>query len=70
LVRKQTTKQHAANTVVGSIQRQSERAKAEGWEIKPYNRNYNSPQSIVSEVFFNVVLQIGDGGFNQVPFEI
>ncbi len=67
LVRERVSKQHAANTVVGSIQRYGERAKAEGWEIKPYRRHFECPQSMVSEVLFKAVLQIGDDGFKKVP---
>ncbi|WP_420627840.1 hypothetical protein [Candidatus Leptofilum sp.] len=66
-VRKNVTKNHAANTVVGSIQRYSERAKAEGWEVTKYGRDRRCPQSLISQVFFNTVLQIGDSGFNEPP---
>jgi hypothetical protein len=66
-VREAVSKQHAANTVIGAIQRYGERAKAEGWDIKPYRRNFDCPQSMVSEVLFNAVLRIGDDGFNRTP---
>ena len=69
-VRNKTTKQHAANTVVGAIQHASERALAQGWDVKAYGRSYSCPQSILSQVYFNAVLQIGDDGFNRKPFEI
>lgn len=67
LVRERVTKQHAANTVVGAIQRYGERAKAEKWDIKLYGRHWTCPQSIVSQVLFNVALRIGDDGFNKTP---
>lgn len=66
-VRERVSKQHAANTVVGAIQRYAERAKAEGWEVKPYGRDRRCPQSFVSEIFFNTVLQIGADGFDEAP---
>ena len=66
-VREAVSKQHAANTVIGAIQRYGERAKAEGWDIKPYRRNFDCPQSMVSEVLFNAVLRIGEDGFNKTP---
>lgn len=66
-VRKNVSKNHAANTVVGSIQRYSERAKAEGWDVTKYGRDRRCPQSLISQVFFNTVLQIGDSGFNEPP---
>jgi len=69
-MRKDVSKQHAANTVPGSIQRMSERAIAEGWEVKPYGRNFKVPQSMVSQVLYNTTLRIGDAGFDQpVPDE-
>jgi hypothetical protein len=64
-MREKVPKQQAANTVVGSIQRQAEKARSEGWEIKAYRRDFRCPQSMVSQVLFNAVLQIGDDGFNK-----
>jgi hypothetical protein len=60
-------KQHAANTVVGAIQRQAERALSEGWEVKAYHRDFRCPQSMIGQVLFNTALQIGDIGFTQPP---
>jgi len=57
------SKKHAVNTISGSIIRSHEKAKAENWEIKGYGRDYNYPQAIISEVFFNNILQIGSKGF-------
>lgn len=65
--RESVSRQHAANTVIGAIQRQGERAKAEGWVVKPYGRHWECPQSVVSELFFNVVIRVGDVGFYQPP---
>ncbi|OYQ89096.1 hypothetical protein B9T10_07305 [Wohlfahrtiimonas chitiniclastica] len=59
------SKQQAANSVVGNIQRQYERAIANDWNIGPFKRNYNLPQSILSQVVFNFMLRTDDGGFNQ-----
>lgn len=66
-VREAVSKTHAANTVIGAIQRYGEKAKAERWEVKAYRRNFNCPQSTISEVLFNAVLRIGDDGFNKSP---
>jgi hypothetical protein len=60
-------KQHAANTVVGAIQRQAERALSEGWEVKAYRRDFRCPQSTISQVLFDTVLQMADIGFTQPP---
>jgi len=64
-VRQQVTRQHAANYAINSIQRRAERGRAEGWDFKPFRRNPKyAPQSVVSAIFFNTVLQIGEAGFN------
>lgn len=65
-VREKVSKQHAANTVIGSIQRYVERARAEGWETKPYRRDFRCPESMVSHTLYNTVLHIGDEGFSGV----
>ena len=69
-VRKSVSKQHAANTVVGYMQRYGENAKIQGWEIKPFRRHFDCPQSMISQVFFDSVLKIGEAGFNQVPYSL
>ncbi len=61
------TKKHAANTAVAGIQRTAERAVSEKWDLKPYRRNYKTKQSIISEVFYNFALGIGEVGFETVP---
>jgi hypothetical protein len=66
-MRERVSKKHAANTVVGSIQRQLDRARAEGWEIKKYRRDRRCPQSMISQVLYDTVLQIGEDGFNRPP---
>ena len=66
--REQVAKSHAANTVVGAIQRAAERAHANGWDVNHYGRDRRLPESILSQVLFNRVLQVGDEGFNSVPY--
>lgn len=66
-MRKSSTREHAANTVVGSIQRQAEKAVAEGWELRQYRRDRRLPRSTLSEVFFAKALGAGDAGFES-PF--
>ncbi len=58
---------HAANTVPGSIQRMTEKAIAEGWDVKPFRRDFRAPQSVLSQVLFTKVLKLPDGGFSTVP---
>jgi hypothetical protein len=65
--REQISKRQAANAAIASIQKYSERAIAENWEIKPYKRNYKCPQAIISEVFYNFALKLGEDGFQIIP---
>ena len=59
-VREQIPKLQAANSVVGNIQRYAQRAHASKWELVSYRRDRRCPQSMISQVLFNSVLQIGD----------
>ncbi|ERM17763.1 hypothetical protein [Brevibacillus laterosporus] len=60
-------KKQAANSVIGHIQRFGERALGERWELKNYGRDFDLPQSFISEIFFNRILQIGASGFQEKP---
>lgn len=62
-LRQRVSKDHAAKTVVSNIERQLERSLSNNWEVKPYKRNYEYPQSILSRVLFNSILKTDDGGF-------
>lgn len=61
------TKKHAVNYIPSSIQRKIEKTLTEGWEIKGYGRNFDLPQSLLSEIFFNKIIKIGDKGFTTCP---
>lgn len=65
-LRENTTKSHAVNTVPGAIERATERALAQGWEIKPFGRDFRAPQSMVAHILYSKALRIGDDGFNKV----
>lgn len=65
-MRNNSTREHAANTVVGSIQRQAERALGEGWDLRAFRRDRRLPRSAISEVFFAKALRAGDAGFESV----
>lgn len=60
------TKQHAVNTIANNILKSKEKAIAEQWDVKKYGRDYNYPQTLISEVFFNNILRIGNRGFEEV----
>jgi len=62
-MRSPISKRQAANSVVGNISRNMERAVANDWDVKSFNRNYNLPQSSLSRIVFNTMLGTDDGGF-------
>ncbi|MGY4489858.1 hypothetical protein [Pseudomonas sp. TE3610] len=59
------SRDHAAKTVVGSFERLMEKALANDWEIAPFKRNFNVPQSALSRLIYNRMLGTDDGGFSQ-----
>ncbi|WP_027858748.1 hypothetical protein [Marinobacterium jannaschii] len=64
-MRASVSKKQAANSVVKNIQQRFERSIANDWEVKPFRRNYDLPQSTLSRTLFNVVLMSDDGGFDK-----
>lgn len=54
--RDRITKQHAVNTIAGTMQRKLDKAIVDGWDMKGYRRDYNLPQSIYSHLFSSRVL--------------
>lgn len=67
MARTHEPRSRAANTVVGNLQRQGERAMAEGWVMKSFGRRWDCPQSKVTQVYFNLALKIGDKGITMPP---
>jgi hypothetical protein len=65
--REDVSKRQAANAAIASVQRISERAIAENWDIKPFGRNYKCQRALVSEVLYNFALKISDEGFQLIP---
>lgn len=57
------SKFQAANSVVGRISNNMERALANDWVVTPLSRNYKLPQSSLSRLVFNRILLTDDGGF-------
>ncbi|MGM0914309.1 MAG: hypothetical protein ACQEXC_09815 [Pseudomonadota bacterium] len=62
-MRTSIVKKHAANSAISNIARNMERAIAYDWDVKPFHRNCNLPQSALSFVVFNLALGTDDGGF-------
>ena len=66
-VRENIPKARAANSIVTRLQGNYERARASAWEIKPYSRLFNLPQSLISKVFFNSIMQMPDSYRTSLP---
>jgi hypothetical protein len=60
-------KQQASNSMVGGCRTRADKAKVEGWQIKPYGRNYERPRSELSHVLHDAFLKIGELGFTSKP---
>ena len=63
--RKEINRRHAVNMIAGSITRRVERALSDGWDIKGYHRDYELPQSIISELMGNRLLRVGEKVFTE-----
>lgn len=61
------TKLHAQNSVITSCEIQGEKALAENWNLKGYNRIRELPETLISKVLFNSVMKISALGFNEKP---
>lgn len=64
------TNKQAANSVIGHCQKYGERALIENWNLVKYHRAYDLPQSMISEFFFNLVINIGNLGFEIAPISL
>ena len=69
-MRSSISKRQAANSVVGYISRSLEQSLAHDWDVKPFSRNYNLPQSSLSRIIFNTLLGTDDGGFKSLLHEL
>ncbi|MGE0526861.1 MAG: hypothetical protein AB7P49_07355 [Bdellovibrionales bacterium] len=58
---------HAANLVVSQCKQYGDKAMAEGWDLKPYRRNFDLPQTIISHLLYDRLLGIGEAGFHCRP---
>jgi hypothetical protein len=54
------TPEHAGATVVHEISRKAEYTLSRGLELKPYRRDWGAPRSRLSEVLFDLLLEIGE----------
>lgn len=66
LITKKPNRAHAANYMVGACQRWVDRARAQGWQVAAFKRNFELPRSMISYLLFDVMLKIGERGFTEV----
>ncbi len=66
-VREGVPQARAANSIITRLQGSYERARADDWEIKPFGRLFSIPQSLVSTVFFNFIMQMPDSYRTSLP---
>lgn len=64
---KHMSKQQATNYAVDGCRRMGERYRANQWPVASYHRDFNCPQSALSQFFYDRVLCIGDEGFSRCP---
>lgn len=65
LVKTRCSKRHAANIVPGSMENFMQRALGNGWDVEPYRRSWDQPQSAYSRVLFNQVLGLPAGAMSE-----
>ncbi|WP_407279179.1 hypothetical protein U5817_24585 [Aromatoleum evansii] len=65
IARTGSSRRHASNFFVGACQRWADRARTDGWIIKPGFRNGRRPRSQLSHVLNDVFFGIGERGFNE-----
>lgn len=63
MVRERPPRSRAGNYMVTCAQSWIDRARAEHWDIKPFRRRFELPQSLVGQVLYDAILGIGDRGF-------
>ncbi|MFC2994550.1 hypothetical protein ACFODO_04530 [Acinetobacter sichuanensis] len=61
------TKTHAMNMVIASCRNQGEKAIAEKWDLKPYSRIKQLPESELSRLLFTTILKVPYAGFSVAP---
>lgn len=60
------SKKQASNSVITRCEGYGERAIANGWDIKPFTRPRDCEQSIISRLYFNRILSVGDKSFTTI----
>ncbi|MBS9522399.1 hypothetical protein KI659_00070 [Litoribacter alkaliphilus] len=55
------------NSLIGNIQSFAEKAVINKYTLKPFRRDFQCQQSIMSKYFLEGVLNLPEAGFNTVP---
>lgn len=58
------SRNQAANSVIGTIQRRIEKIRQENWDTKKFGRNYDLPQSIIERVLYSKIVNGDDAAFD------
>lgn len=64
---KKITKKHAQNLVITSCELRGERAIASSWDIMGYRRDWDLQSTMLGNILFNSIMNIGELGFTEVP---
>lgn len=67
--RNQVSATHAMNYMAGACLRWADKSRTEGWPVVAFRRNFNLPRSMLSYVLYDVMLKIGEKGFNEIIFK-
>lgn len=58
---------HTSNLISHGCKSYGEHALAQGWQIKPFRRDFKCPQSVISQLFFDRLLLMEDEWFVKRP---
>ncbi len=64
------TKKHAGNIVISNCQKKGERYLSNNWNVTGFKRDFNCPQSTLSQFYYDRVLRIGNNGFEKSPMTL
>ncbi|MBD7894730.1 hypothetical protein H9564_03205 [Limosilactobacillus sp. Sa3CUN2] len=64
---KKIPKKIAANSVITGLESRGQRAIADNWNLRNFERNYNLPESMITRTLFDSILKIGNEGIMKVP---
>lgn len=67
IVREKPPQYVIRNSFISFLQRTAERRVANGWDVKPFGRDFNCPQTLLSSTFFNTFMGLGDEAFEMTP---